>query len=382
MEPRRVWHVQRLALMAAAVVGLATIIAVYLRPVALPSPVPQPDLASDIDWISAREGWLSVFDRPGGRTLLLHTTDGGAHWSRQRVASALETVDFLDGQAGFLASRDASGRPGPIALYRSRDGGRHWGRVDLPGGGAGGPPSFVDARDGWAWEPSPPGLYATADGGAHWRRLDAAGLPDLGPRPGSLWFRDAAHGWAALPAGDGPPALYATADGGESWTELPLPAPAGGWPAGSRFEVGPPAIAPDGRGHLQVTELVPWEFRQVVLAHWVAATGDAGVTWSAAQRLPDTPPETLVGSSTGRADGSACWAWSTDELVTTRDGGGHWTALAVPPGWRILRVQAIDAVTAWVAASVADGRGNARWRLFSTGDAGISWHESRLPGLR
>lgn len=375
-----------LTVIVVALLALGTLVALFLRPAAVSSPVPRPDLLSNMDWISHREGWLSLFDRPGGRTELLHTTDAGAHWSRERVANALETVSFVDPAQGFLSSQDAPGqsaRPsGAVTAYRTGDGGRHWRRLTLPAGVVAGRLSFADALHGWAWDASRPGLYATGDGGGHWRRVDASGLPDLGPVPGTFGFRDGAHGWAALPAAQGAPVLYATSDGGESWAALPLPAPGESWQAGSRFEVGPAAIAPDGHGQLLVSELVPWGFRQVVVSHWVAATADAGATWSPPQRLPDAPPGTVVSISASRVDGSVSWAWSRNELSTTRDAGGHWTALAVPPGWSIDRVQAIDATTAWVAASTADRRGNGRWRLFSTRDAGSSWTESALPSLR
>src|SRR5205807_2080733 len=170
------------------------------------------------------------------------------------------------------------------------------------------------------------------------------------------------------PVGPSAPVLYTTSDGGGSWSPQPLSAPADGWPPGSRYELAAPALAPDGRGQLLVTELVPWEYRQVILAHWVAATSDAGATWSPLRRLPDTPPGTSVHVSTSPADGSASWAWSTDELVTTRDGGARWSRLTLPPRWSVHRVQAVDARTAWVAVSVSDGHGTSHWRPFSTRD--------------
>jgi hypothetical protein len=208
----------------------------------------------------------------------------------------------------------------------------------------------------------------------------------VGRAPGALGFGSGARGWAAGPAGTAagpnPPAVYRTSDGGETWTASPLPAPEGGWPPGSTFDIGPVTVAPDGRGQLLLTELVPWEYRQVVLSHWVALTADGGAAWSAPRRLPGVPPRTGVGLSVGAADGSASWAWSANELLTTRDGGATWTTLAVPRGWSIDRVGAIDGTTAWVAATVAGGRGAARWRLFATGDGGVSWREARLPALR
>src|SRR5207253_5289867 len=164
--------------------------------------------------------------------------------------------------------------------------------MTLPSGAAGRRPTFTDARHGWIWDPSPAALYVTSDGGAHWRRVAATGLPMPWPATRRLAFRDASHGWAADAAGSSAPAIYATIDGGTSWTEVPLPAPDGGWTEGSRFDVGPMAIAADGHGQLKITELMHWDFRLIAAFHWVAATADGGTTWSAPRRMPDVPPGT------------------------------------------------------------------------------------------
>lgn len=375
-----------LALIAVALVALGVFIVIYLRPATASSPAAQPDLLSDMDWLSAREGWLTLFDRPAGRTVLLHTADGGVRWSRLHAADGLENVDFFDPARGVLVHQPPPGQDGAAKAFATSDGGRHWRPLPLPDEVAGGRPSFADPGHGRVWQPSPPGLYATDDGGATWRLLDATGLPGVGGAPGALGFATGARGWAAGPAGTptgpNPPAVYRTSDGGETWTASALPTPEGGWPPGSTFDIGPVTVAPDGRGQALLTELEPWEYRQVVLSHWVASTADGGATWSAPRRVPGVPPRTGVGLSVGAADGTASWAWSANELLTTRDGGATWTTLAVPRGWIIDRVRAIDGTAAWVAATVASGRGAARWRLFSTGDGGASWKESRLPALR
>src|SRR5690348_9940024 len=93
-------ELRALALIALALVGLATLVAIRLRPVPAPPRVFAPDLVSEMDWITASEGWLSAFDRVGGRTELLHTADAGAHWSVLRAGGGLETVDFFDSSVG------------------------------------------------------------------------------------------------------------------------------------------------------------------------------------------------------------------------------------------------------------------------------------------
>ena len=382
-----------MGLIAVSLVALGAVIAITSRAGAgnrppQPAGPRQPDLASTMDWISDREGWVSALDRQAGTTDLFHTTDAGRHWSRQRVSASVETVDFFDSLHGVLSSlgplwqSSQPSRSGPaVGTLRTDDGGRHWQRLALPSGAGAQQPTFADARHGWVWDPSPAGLYATADGGAHWRRLAATGLPG---RPAVLrlvGFRDARRGWLTAQGVPDAPTLYGTADGGASWSAIALPAPAGGWPAGDQFQVGPMTIAPDGRGQLLVSDLVPWGFGQVVSTRWVAATADAGATWSVPRAMPDAGPGTAVRVATSRADGWASWAWSADELLTTRDGGGHWTRLTVPQGWTIHRLQPIDAATAWVAASVSEPPGDARWSLFSTGDGGGTWTPATVPAL-
>src|SRR5258708_25302306 len=186
-----------LALIVASLLALVGVIAVYRRPVGAAAPAPQPDLASGMDWISYREGWLSIFDRPGGRSVLLHTTDAGGHWTRERAATALETIDFFDPRHGVLTSQRAPAQTESPAdpaspattTYRRRDGGRHWERLTSPSGAGAPRPSFADHRHGWVWDPSPAGLYATGAGGGHWPRPAARGLPGAGPAPAARGFR-------------------------------------------------------------------------------------------------------------------------------------------------------------------------------------------------
>jgi photosystem II stability/assembly factor-like uncharacterized protein len=393
MRPLDVRALRGLAVMVVCLAGLATVITVYFHsdlsrravpPEVLAGPR-QPDLASSMDWVSDQEGWLSALDRQAGTSTLFHTADGGRHWTRLRVSTSVEDVDFFDPRHGVLHALGAPWQSGPslpaVATYRTSDGGRHWQRLTPPKGTERQVPAFADAGHGWVWDPAPAGLYATADGGGHWRRLRGAGLPRIGQGVPAIGFRDARHGWLAAPAGRGDPTLYATSDGGDGWTAQPLPAPAGGWADGAWFQVGPVGVAADGRGQLMVSELVPWARGLVVVARWVAATGDGGATWSAPVRVPDTPPGTVLMLTVSRVDGSVSWAWSAGELLTTRDGGVHWTRLALPPGWSIDRLRAVDADTAWAAANVTDGRGASRWSLFSTGDAGASWTEATTPRL-
>jgi photosystem II stability/assembly factor-like uncharacterized protein len=344
-----------LALIGVSLVALAAVIALHVRPGPAAPPIAaaarQPDVASTMDWISDREGWISALDRQSGTSTLFHTADAGRHWSRQRVSSSVETPRFFDSLHGVLGS--AAG------MFRTSDGGRHWQRLTLPRDADARQPAFADAAHGWVWVASA-GLFATADGGARWRRLAAAGLPVIRTAPRLLGFRDGSHGWLALGG-----ALYGTADGGQSWAAAPMPG--GGWTAGV-YEMGPLSVAADGHGQLLLAGAE---------SRWVAATADGGATWSSPRPLPPGP----ASLATSRVDGSVSWAWSANELQLTRDGGAHWARVATPVAWSLLRVQALGAGTAWVAASVVDALGAARWTLFWSGDAGLTWIPAIPPSL-
>jgi hypothetical protein len=350
-----------LALIAVSLVALAAVIALRVRPGpgaprTPPQAAAQPDATSSMDWISGREGWLSAFDRPAGTSTLFHTADSGRHWERLRVTRSVETPDFFDAAHGVVGSAGGT--------FRTSDGGRHWERLTLPSGVEGQQPLFMDAGHGWVWDPSSQGLYATSDGGGHWRRLAGAGLPDTrNPTPRVLGFGAGAQGW--LVAGGG---LYATADGGESWAPQPLALPNGGWTTGDRFAYGPLTIAADGRGQLLLS---------TAAAEWVTTTGDRGATWTATAPLPLWP----ANLATSPTDGSVSWAWAAGELHLTRDAGAHWTRIPIPIAWSLVRVQAVDARTVWVAASVPDALGVARWTLFVSADAGITWIPAVTPPL-
>ena len=85
LDPRAT---RALALMVVCTLALSLVVVVYLRTdllgrptAASPPTASQPELGSDMTWISYREGWLSALDRQAGTTTLFHTSDAGRHWT-------------------------------------------------------------------------------------------------------------------------------------------------------------------------------------------------------------------------------------------------------------------------------------------------------------
>ncbi len=153
---------------------------------------------------------------PGMRvytSLILATTDGGAHWAAQAAGNAtteLNAVAFPDATHGW-----AVGFQG--AILATTDGGAHWtpqtsGSSDLNS------VAFTDDTHGWAVGFNG-AIIATTDGGAHWTPQSSGTTDTLE----SVSFADPTHGWAvSLYDGSG---LIATTDGGTHWTPEPIRAP-------------------------------------------------------------------------------------------------------------------------------------------------------------
>ena len=189
-----------------------------------------------MQFVSASDGWVVGSDR------ILHTTDGGQHWTvqfRTSPAAHLGAVDFTDARHGWVI--------GSTELLATTDGGAHWRSLPEPC------PAvrtvhFVNPLDGFAvaggtmpnpaqppYAAGPPSggvLLRTTDGGMHWRRLPAP--PDVQ----TVCFGSLAHGWLGASGN-----LYGTVNSGQSWTlAVRGPGKPGGPPDSHAIaEVGAPA---------------------------------------------------------------------------------------------------------------------------------------------
>ncbi len=147
-------------------------------------------ILTDISFIDAREGW-AVGGRRQGELVpaVLHTTDGGSHWTDVLASSApparahgewARKIQRLD-DTTFFASLESSDE---AAILRSSNGGRTWQRLSIDGlrgetnlEGIG----FIDQRCGWVggWgELCFQGAFVshTCDGGQSWGRAGNVGF--------------------------------------------------------------------------------------------------------------------------------------------------------------------------------------------------------------
>lgn len=374
-----------------------------------------------IDFVGPNTGWVVAMFSSGAYALLA-TSDGGNAWAKQLSGVA-------DGRTAYLHFFDA--KNGVFALvgvqsvmYRTSDGGRTW---SLPGPFRLPPNvmslSFVDPRHGWMLvgsgaDGAGPELMRTDDGAASWAPLGLAVA--TGDQAFRVQFASPQTGWLdSLNAG---PYAYRTDNGGQTWEQVPLPAPAGGWPEAGQFLV---ATHPTkGLGVLtSVINFLPNVGRSGVGGSVVAyppltvGTFDGGGAvkyiyttmidnvsgagaaqpqqWVNSASQVEAPGQVDLGSldagrswsrvafpadagAIGYADAADWWWVGSGLSSTSSDGGKTWAApkhvgvLAPLPA----TLQLLDRQTAWFGAMAGT-----RPVLETTDDSGLHWRMVLMPAI-
>ena len=184
-------------------------------------------ILSGVAFADAKHGW-AVGGMNNGETdtrtqLVLSTSDGGTHWAGEtlgRRGGYLLAVACSDPSHVWVGGTYGNGTGAEILA--STDGGVTWTTQyrdhladDLISAIV-----FADASHGWALTEYGQ-VLATSDGGAHWA---AQRIP--GPRP-LMWVQlacsDADHCWIAGLGAKNPALLLATADGGATWRTVATP---------------------------------------------------------------------------------------------------------------------------------------------------------------
>src|SRR5438270_5070890 len=241
---RRRSNLQVLALSAALVLVAAAVLVArgtHLLPISQDAssgaglrPPAAPYSIVDNRFISASTGWILVqMHTTSGPTVLLKTSDGGAHWVEQfryTGQGGIDTIHFsrngLDGTMSWLDGDAAvavapGSQPGPkptpgpttLKTYQTRDGGAHWLLAFIttqdnppksqppPAYYSGGAAYFLDNdREGWQMRiPSAQGRDAlvmhTSDSGRTWTQVGEL-PPNL--ENSQLYFADSKNGWATV----------------------------------------------------------------------------------------------------------------------------------------------------------------------------------------
>jgi len=236
----------------------------------------------------------SVVWASGQRGTVVHTEDGGAHWTRDTIPGA-GALDLRAIAATSPATAHAISIGDSSRVYRTTDGGRTW---------------------SLRWSATRKGTF-----------LDA------------IRFWDARHGMAMSDPVDGKLVLIVTSDGGESWQEIPADRLPPALPGEGGFAASGTCLAVVGEAHV-------WIATGGAATARVYHSPDRGATWT----VHDTPlragiPSAGVFSVAFRDARHGVIAGGDYEkpalrgrnLATTSDGGATWTltdSAATPAGYR------------------------------------------------
>jgi photosystem II stability/assembly factor-like uncharacterized protein len=372
---------------------------------ATPPAFTPPLLVGSIQMMSATEGW--GLTQPGGKNQkeeLLHTSDGGCHWkiASPGFYSLTRVIQYISGTTVWAIVTDSAS--GDTFFARTVDEGQMWsfypnapapGGANPPGKIEGASVTFLTPEIGWLivnQYNKELALYHTTDGGFTWQEVTSkvpfsatwAANIELGGlgAPVSLGFLNASTGWITgtdliteFSSGKGA-LLYVTHDGGLTWQKQELPLHCGKTLNASETTTYPPQFFSERDGLLTASSWSP-------LGLCVYATHDGGSTWQSTAFLPvATTPNIQVDRFSPTpvpqfVDTQFGWLWEgniyqpPNMLVTTHDGGLHWTSArpSLPAVYNIFQVQFVSPSVGWLLAN----KDAAAPALFRTLDGGKTW---------
>jgi len=293
-----------------------------------------------VDFVSAREGWLTAGDA------LEETTDGGHTWRPVELPASgtsgaipkdLSAPHFLSTDYGVVAGAFPGGTG---VVYVTKDSGRNWAPEPAPVAPAGRSPGWYQApsfgvTSAKLWSISSGlALYVTGNGGRTWARAPAPRTYGKGGPIRGFSMVTRSIGWlaaAATPCGSAPrdlcavPVLLHTTDGGHSWQPVGEGCATCGAPAGTA----PDVAVPDASG--LANAVVP----KAPTSLAVGPNGDLYISdprrQEVLERLPNGKFEVAVG--TGVA------GWSGDGGPAAQAEVDYPTSLAVAPNGTLYFVQ-------------------------------------------
>ena len=310
----------------------------------------QPDDArlGDVWFVDPQHGWAV-----GDFGVILHTDDGGQHWSPQvsGVTCTLSSVCFVDARTGWVAGgmaypylHDSSG-----VVLSTRDGGLSWQRepVLLP---ALRKIRFLTERQGWAVGCSsamfPGGVFTTRDAGRSWQSACCSGTS----RQLTGDFFDGRN--AILGGSLG---LAATINEGDFSRN-----PQSGVVLHAIHGM---QIVPPGYGWL------------VGDGGWIALSGDRGNSWR--PPLGVLPPgAALFDFSALTVRGPKCWIAGSpgSRVFFTPDAGRTWSTFPTGTSAPLQAITFVDDQHGWAVGQLG--------QILSSNDGGRTWRRQRSGGAR
>jgi hypothetical protein len=383
------------------------------HPPAEPSSLFSPAPAGNLDTVSlaaiqrlnAEVGFVSGWTATGFG--LAKTADGGATWQQVAIpASRINALRFVDADAGWAAgivqwevpqvachqAAPSGARPCYGVVLRTEDGGQTWNTVlsvvtDGVQGDAVRQLEAIDGRRAWVLTLAPPPcrpanspamdfacpteLRRTTDGGKTWTVLLHAGIA-------AIRFASASRGWLATVDSTGTVSVRVTSDGGTTWTE------------GLRT-AGGEVLALDAASSQTAWLMMrdgAYCTASTCTKYDLFRTSDGGLSWASLGNPKDSAAGCSIGQLVGPLFASPTLGWlalnlgaggvqGTGGLLTTGDGGRTWRCASGLPNTYL--VTAADPLHVWVTSVQ---RGSGATTLYSSDDAGGTWHPLDLRALR
>jgi len=365
-------------------------------PTAMPSEAP-PLTLSAIQRLTPRVGYIAAWIGTGPG--LVKTSDGGTTWQRLSIpASFLTVLRFIDERVGWAAgfvNRDvaqtpcwqaapATVQPCKGVVLRTEDGGNTWQTVlAISTQGLQGEIQQIQAVDGqraWALTPDQPPcqsaclsyLQRTTDGGRTWTTL-------LHDQIGAIRFASATRGWAALDNTPTPGTVEVreTSDGGTSWVTV--------------FHTSTGAAYGLDAATINTAWLLTGDGAYCSSSNCTTyalfRTNNGGRNWSSLGNPKDFAGCSIghfVGplfASTGRGwlglNLGAGGANAPGGIMKSEDGGRTWHCATTPPNAGF--ISAADPLHVWAGG---EDRSDGSTALYTTEDAGTTWHPLNLSSLR
>lgn len=241
--------------------------------------LPVPSLTTQITMVTSQVGWAE------STRGLWRITSGGQRWTPVLSPGLPPSWPLASAPLDTLGSRDAW-IGGPVQVYATTDGGRHWTAHRLPPAPhariTGVECDFLSPAVGYVLRfrgggagVFPTHLWKTTDGGQHW--------VSVGAGPQGLQFQTSMDGWGTVdnPV-QGQARLAHTTNGGRTWTWVTLPLPVGASPS-RRILVATPRWFSARDGWTWATFGTSQGFAGVVYT-----TLDGGSEWHVTTAVPDT----------------------------------------------------------------------------------------------
>lgn len=280
-----------------------------------------------LDFVSAVDGWLLENPYPPGRSVILHTSDGGQTWHSQ-YSSESDTPTFAVAAVSRQLLYGLGTPADPSAVLISHDGGKTWHRVgDLPSGAGQSANALAFPTDRHGFAVTQEGLLETRNGGRSWR---PASLGFVGPSVAAVAFANPQVGCVQLSR----PADFVTRNAGRTWRISSSSLPA----ALCAAMAGDPALGVRAKATYDRFLPKPGNYSSVYVeavalakgSVWIGVTGTPGggqlyVVARASTFRVTWPVDALSPIGIAPVDGSRALLWTSQaQLFETPDAGRGW----------------------------------------------------------